>query len=222
MTPHRLDQVELRVLGSLIEKQRTTPEQYPLTLNSLRLACNQTTNRDPVLRLEESEVRAAAQSLGTKGYARLATGPGSRTAKYRQLFQEALDLMPAEVSILAVLMLRGPQTAGELKTRTERLYPVDDVRAVLDSARDEGARTPPAAAARAARGTLDAPARRRPGARARRRARHARAAASARRGAARRARARARRAEPALETTAETAGPRRARPRFSFRDSVVA
>ncbi len=133
MTPHRLDQAELRVLGCLIEKQRTTPEQYPLTLNSLRLACNQTTNRDPVLRLEESEVHTAAQSLGTKGYARLATGPGSRTAKYRQLFQEALDLMPAEVSILAVLMLRGPQTAGELKTRTERLYPVDDVRAVLDA-----------------------------------------------------------------------------------------
>ena len=128
---HRLDPVELRVLGCLIEKQRTTPEQYPLTLNSLRLACNQATNRDPVLQLDESEVRAAAQSLGTKGYARLATGPGSRTAKYRQLVGEALDLMPAEVSILAVLMLRGPQTAAELKTRTERLAKIDDVPAVL-------------------------------------------------------------------------------------------
>jgi uncharacterized protein YceH (UPF0502 family) len=132
MTPHRLDPVELRVLGCLIEKQRTTPEQYPLTLNSLRLACNQATNRDPVLQLDESEVRAAAQSLGTKGYARLATGPGSRTAKYRQLFGEALDLLPAEVSILAVLMLRGPQTVSELKTRTERLAKIDDVGAVLD------------------------------------------------------------------------------------------
>jgi uncharacterized protein YceH (UPF0502 family) len=129
---HRLSPVELRVLGCLIEKQRTTPEQYPLTLNSLRLACNQSTNRDPVLELDESEVRAAAQSLGTYGYARLATGPGSRTAKYRQLFQEALDLMPAEVSILAVLMLRGPQTVSELKTRTARLYAIDDVGAVLD------------------------------------------------------------------------------------------
>ena len=129
---HRLDLVEQRVLGSLIEKQRTTPEQYPLTLNSLRLACNQATNRDPVLQLEESEVRAAAQSLGTKGYARLATGPGSRTAKYRQLFQEALDLLPQEVSILAVLFLRGPQTVAELKTRTERLAQIDDVRAVLE------------------------------------------------------------------------------------------
>ena len=122
MVIHRLEPVELRVLGCLIEKQRTTPEQYPLTLNALRLACNQATNREPVLQLDESEVRAVAQSLGTKGYARLATGPGSRTAKYRQLFGEALDLMPAEVSILAVLMLRGPQTVNELKTRTERLH----------------------------------------------------------------------------------------------------
>jgi uncharacterized protein len=122
VTLHRLDEIELRVLGCLIEKQRTTPEQYPLTLNSLRLACNQATNREPVMQLDESEVRAGAQSLGTKGYARLATGPGSRTAKYRQLFGEALDLMPAEVSVLAVLMLRGPQTVKELQTRTERLY----------------------------------------------------------------------------------------------------
>jgi uncharacterized protein YceH (UPF0502 family) len=122
----RLDPVELRVLGCLIEKQRTTPEQYPLTLNSLRLACNQATNREPVLQLDESEVRAAAQSLGVKGYARLATGPGSRTAKYRQMFQEALDLLPSEVSLLAVLMLRGPQTVAELKTRAERMHHFSD------------------------------------------------------------------------------------------------
>jgi uncharacterized protein len=122
LTTHPLSPVELRVLGCLIEKQRTTPEQYPLTLNALRLACNQASNREPVLELDESEVRAAAQSLGTHGYARLATGPGSRTAKYRQLFGEALDLLPSEVSILCVLMLRGPQTVSELKTRTERLY----------------------------------------------------------------------------------------------------
>jgi uncharacterized protein YceH (UPF0502 family) len=119
---HRLAPVELRVLGCLIEKQRTTPEQYPLTLNALRLACNQATNREPVMELDESQVRAAAQHLGTLGWARLATGPGSRTAKYRQLFGEALDLLPSEVSILGVLMLRGPQTVAELKTRTERLY----------------------------------------------------------------------------------------------------
>jgi uncharacterized protein len=131
MQVHRLDDPELRVLGSLIEKQRTTPEQYPLTLNALRLACNQSTSRDPVTTYDEETVRAAAQSLGTRGYARLATGPGSRTPKYRQLFQEALDLLPAEVSILAVLMLRGPQTAGELKTRTTRLHELDDVASVL-------------------------------------------------------------------------------------------
>ena len=119
---HRLSPVELRVLGCLIEKQRTTPEQYPLTLNALRLACNQATNREPVMELDESEVRAAAQHLGTLGWARLATGPGSRTAKYRQLFGEALDLMPQEVSLLAVLMLRGPQTVNQLLTRTERLH----------------------------------------------------------------------------------------------------
>ena len=122
MSPHRLDPIQLRVLGCLIEKQRTTPEQYPLTLNALRLACNQATNRDPVLELDESQVRGAAQSLGVLGWARLATGPGSRTAKYRQLFGEALDLLPSEVSVLAVLMLRGPQTVAELKARTERLH----------------------------------------------------------------------------------------------------
>jgi uncharacterized protein YceH (UPF0502 family) len=122
VTIQRLAPNELRVLGCLIEKQRTTPEQYPLTLNALRLACNQATNRDPALELDESQVRAAAQHLGTLGWARLATGPGSRTAKYRQLFSEALDLMPQEVSLLAVLMLRGPQTVPELKTRTERLH----------------------------------------------------------------------------------------------------
>jgi hypothetical protein len=134
MTIHRLDPAQLRVLGCLIEKQRTTPEQYPLTLNALRLACNQATNRDPVLELDESQVQAAAQSLGTLGFARLATGPGSRTAKYRQLFGEALDLLPSEVSIMAVLMLRGPQTVAELKTRTERMHhfaSADDVTTTL-------------------------------------------------------------------------------------------
>jgi uncharacterized protein len=138
MAARSLNAVELRVLGCLIEKQRTTPEQYPLTLNALRLACNQASNRDPVLQLDESEVRAAAQSLGTYGYARLATGPGSRTAKYRQLFGEALDLLPSEVSILCVLMLRGPQTVSELKTRTERLYHFassDDVTTTLERLR---------------------------------------------------------------------------------------
>jgi uncharacterized protein YceH (UPF0502 family) len=126
-----LDAAQLRVLGSLIEKQRTTPDQYPLSLNALRLACNQTTSRDPVLDLDENEVRAAVQRLGQLGFARLASGPGSRAAKYRQLFDEALSLDPAETAVLAVLMLRGAQTAAELKTRTERLGDVGDTHAVL-------------------------------------------------------------------------------------------
>jgi hypothetical protein len=124
---HRLDQVQLRVLGCLIEKQRTTPDQYPLSLNALRLACNQATNRDPVVEYDDSTVRAAVQRLGTIGWSRLASGPGSRAAKYRQLFDEALGLLPSETAVLAVLMLRGPQTLGELKIRTERLHHFADI-----------------------------------------------------------------------------------------------
>ncbi len=122
MTPHRLDAAELRVLGCLIEKQRTTPDHYPLSLNSLRLACNQSTNRDPVTDYDESQVRTAVQRLGQIGWARLASGPGSRTAKYRHLFDEALALDSAETALLALLFLRGPQTVAELKTRSERLH----------------------------------------------------------------------------------------------------
>jgi uncharacterized protein YceH (UPF0502 family) len=122
VTPHRLDAAELRVLGCLIEKQRTTPDHYPLSLNSLRLACNQSTNRDPVTDYDESQVRTAVQRLGQIGWARLASGPGSRTAKYRHLFDEAVALDSAETALLALLFLRGPQTVAELKTRTERLH----------------------------------------------------------------------------------------------------
>ncbi len=130
------DAVELRVLGCLLEKQRTTPDVYPLSLNALRLACNQATNREPVVELDESAVRAALDRLSRKGWTRLASGPGSRAAKYRQLFDEALGLLPSQTAVLAVLMLRGPQTPGELKTRSERLYPVGtlaDVHRTLDS-----------------------------------------------------------------------------------------
>jgi uncharacterized protein YceH (UPF0502 family) len=116
------DAVELRVLGCLIEKQRTTPDAYPLSLNSLRLACNQATNRDPVVDYDEPAIRAALERLSRKGWVRLASGPGSRAAKYRHLFDDAVGVSEAELSLLAVLMLRGPQTPGELKQRTERLY----------------------------------------------------------------------------------------------------
>ena len=116
------DAVELRVLGSLIEKQRTTPDVYPLSLNSLRSACNQSTNRDPVVAYDEPAIRAALDRLSRKRWARLASGPASRAVKYRHLLDETLDLDEAELSLLAVLMLRGPQTLGELKQRSERLH----------------------------------------------------------------------------------------------------
>jgi uncharacterized protein YceH (UPF0502 family) len=129
------DAVELRILGCLIEKQRTTPDAYPLSLNSLRLACNQTTNRDPVVEYDEATIRVALERLSRKGWTRLASGPGSRAAKYRHLLDEALQLTPSELALLGVLMLRGPQTPGELKGRTERLYPfgsLEDVEGALD------------------------------------------------------------------------------------------
>jgi uncharacterized protein YceH (UPF0502 family) len=115
------DAVEIRVLGCLIEKQRTTPDAYPLSLNSLRLACNQTTNRDPVVVYEEREIKAALDRLSNRGWTRFASGASSRALKYRHLFDEALSLSSEELSLLAVLMLRGPQTVGELKQRSERL-----------------------------------------------------------------------------------------------------
>ena len=116
------DPAELRVLGCLIEKQRTTPDVYPLSLNALRLACNQSTNRDPVVEYDEPTIRDALQRLSARGWVRLASGPGSRAVKYRHLFDEAIHVSGPEISLLAVLMLRGPQTLGELKTRTERLH----------------------------------------------------------------------------------------------------
>jgi uncharacterized protein len=124
------DAVELRVLGSLIEKQRTTPDAYPLSLNALRLACNQSTNREPVVDYDEPTIRAALERLSRKGWVRLASGPGSRAAKYRQLFDDALGLTAAQVALLAVLMLRGPQTLGELRQRSERLFRFESPEAV--------------------------------------------------------------------------------------------
>jgi uncharacterized protein YceH (UPF0502 family) len=116
------DAVEIRVLGCLIEKQRTTPDGYPLSLNALRLACNQSTNREPVVEYDEPTIRLALRRLYDRGWTRLASGPGSRANKYRHLLDDALGLSDAELSLLAVLMLRGPQTVGELKQRTERMH----------------------------------------------------------------------------------------------------
>ena len=117
-----VDAVELRVLGCLIEKQRTTPDQYPLSLNALRLACNQATNREPVVDYDEPTIRSALERLSRKEWVRLASGPGSRAVKHRHLFDHALGLSVPELALLAVLMLRGPQTLAELRTRSERLH----------------------------------------------------------------------------------------------------
>ena len=128
------DADEIRVLGCLIEKQRTTPDAYPLSLNALRLACNQATNRDPVVEFDVPTIRASLERLSRKGWTRLASGSGSRAAKYRHLLDEALDLSGPQLSLLTVLMLRGPQTLGELKQRSQRLHPfasLDEVDGVL-------------------------------------------------------------------------------------------
>ncbi len=113
---------EIRVLGCLLEKQRTTPDAYPLTLNSLRLACNQSTNRDPIVAYQEDDVRDALHRLERRGFARFAGGAGSRAPKFRHLLAERLPMEDSEQAVICVLMLRGPQTPGELKQRAERLH----------------------------------------------------------------------------------------------------
>jgi uncharacterized protein len=126
---------ELRVLGCLLEKQRTTPDTYPLSLNALRAACNQSTNREPVVAYDESTIRDALERLRRRGFTRLTSYHGSRTAKYRHLLDDALQISPEEQALLAVMMLRGPQTQGELLQRTERLFHFPDsaaMQAVLD------------------------------------------------------------------------------------------
>jgi uncharacterized protein len=136
-----LTDVEQRVLGCLIEKRWTTPDQYPLSLNALRLACNQSTNRDPVTHYDESQVRDAAQRLSRYGLARLASGAGSRATKYRHLAEEGLGLEREQLAVLCVLLLRGPQTPGELKSRSDRMAHIaslDDVERILRELGDKG------------------------------------------------------------------------------------
>lgn len=126
----RLDPVELRVLGCLLEKQRTTPDTYPLTLNALRLACNQSTNRDPVVDFDEPQIQDALQRMHRRDLTRVASGHGSRASKYRHLMKETIGLADDESALLCVLLLRGAQTPGELKQRTERLHPFADLAAI--------------------------------------------------------------------------------------------
>jgi uncharacterized protein len=117
-----LTDVEVRVIGSLIEKQITTPEYYPLSLNALTNACNQLSNRDPVVSYDEKTVVRALESLRDKKLVRMVSATDSRVPKYKQVIEEVLPLTPQELAIICVLMLRGPQTAGELRGRTVRLY----------------------------------------------------------------------------------------------------
>jgi uncharacterized protein YceH (UPF0502 family) len=127
---------EARVLGCLVEKQRTTPDAYPLSLNALRLACNQSTNRDPVVDYDEATVREALHRLERSGVVRLASGAGSRAPKYRHLLADRLPLTRGEEAVVCVLLLRGAQTPGELKQRSERMHPfrdLADVHATLES-----------------------------------------------------------------------------------------
>ena len=130
--PAEPDAVEIRVVACLVEKQRTTPDVYPLSLNSLRLACNQSTNRDPVVDYDEATVSDALRRTALRGWTRLTSGAGSRARKYRHLLPDALGVDDGELAVLAVLMLRGAQTPGELKQRTERMQGFADLTAVQE------------------------------------------------------------------------------------------
>jgi uncharacterized protein YceH (UPF0502 family) len=130
----RLTDAEVRVLGSLIEKDITTPEYYPLSLNALTNACNQKSNRDPVMQLDEDTVSVALEGLQQYRLAGPARGADSRVTKYEQRLQEVFNFTRAETAVLCVLLLRGPQTPGELRGRAERLHrfeTLDDVQSAL-------------------------------------------------------------------------------------------
>ena len=141
-----LKQAEMRVLGSLIEKDATTPDYYPLSLNALVNACNQKSNRDPVLNLGENEVRDALESLHEKRLAGPASGAESRVTKYEHRVYETLKLSRPEVAILCELLLRGPQTPGELRGRAERLHRFENIEDVLSTLRRLMDREPPLSA----------------------------------------------------------------------------
>jgi uncharacterized protein YceH (UPF0502 family) len=126
----QLDAAELRVLGALMEKEIATPEYYPLSLNALVNACNQKSNREPVVAYDEDTVEAALEGLRTKGLGTRVSGRDSRVPKHEQRFTEHFNLGRREAAIMCVLMLRGPQTPGELRGRTDRLFTFDDLEAV--------------------------------------------------------------------------------------------
>lgn len=138
-----LDPIEVRVLGSLVEKELSTPDYYPMTLNALTNACNQKSNRDPVLALAAEEVQYALEALRKRGLAGTASGAGSRATKYRHALREALGFGDAACTVLASLMLRGPQTVGEIRTRTSRMHAFDDLDAVAQHLQTLSEHAPP-------------------------------------------------------------------------------
>lgn len=137
-----LNAPEIRVLGALVEKQIATPDYYPLTLHALVNACNQLTNREPVVTFDEATVVRALDGLREKRFATLFSGQESRVAKHKHTLTDRLLLTPAEVALLCVLFLRGPQTVGELRTRSERLFAFDTLAEVEDSLAALAARQP--------------------------------------------------------------------------------
>lgn len=130
-----LNDIEARVLGCLVEKELTTPEYYPLSLNSLTTACNQKSNRDPVMALSEEDVVRALNRLRFLQLT-VVSGESSRVAKYRHLLAENMGLVPAELAVVCELLVRGPQTVGELRTRCERMHPFGDLTAVEEVLRE--------------------------------------------------------------------------------------
>lgn len=138
-----LSPVQVRILGCLMEKERTTPDVYPLTMNSLLTACNQSTNRFPVVRLDENTVSNALTNLRAMDLVRIVYSRSNRAEKWRHVLPEVLDIDAAEAALMCVLMLRGPQTASELRSRTERLHPFAGQDEVDDSLRILAAKTEP-------------------------------------------------------------------------------
>lgn len=142
-----LNAVEARVLGALMEKEATTPEYYPLSLNALVTACNQRNNREPVMQLDENEVRMALHRLEDHGLAGVSRGTDSRVAKYEHRLQEVFNFTRGEAALVCVLLLRGPQTPGELRGRTERMHRFEELEDVLAALEKLIRRDPPLAAA---------------------------------------------------------------------------
>jgi uncharacterized protein len=138
-----LNEVEARVIGALMEKETTTPEYYPLSLNALVNACNQKSNREPVMSLDEDTVRTALYNLRNKNLAAIASGTDSRVAKYEHHMQEAFNFTRGEHAIICVLLLRGPQTPGELRGRTERMFRFEELTDVQSVLQRLGQREPP-------------------------------------------------------------------------------